>query len=108
MTLRAAGNLSQRRSLDPTEGNRGKYARVSCLCAWTTRNTSRTPLRRTSSYRRGTKNLYGMGLDDFEPKGITDFSTNLPEIHITLCTNLSNLPAGTALKRFKKYKKMPM
>ncbi len=32
MALRASGNLSERRSLDPTEGNRGKYARVSCFC----------------------------------------------------------------------------
>ncbi len=31
MALRASGNLSERRSLDPTEGNRGKYARVSCF-----------------------------------------------------------------------------
>src|SRR5262249_15551290 len=33
MTLRASVNLSERRSMVPTEGNRGKYARVSCfLC----------------------------------------------------------------------------
>ena len=32
MALRASGNLSDRRSLDPTEGSRGKYARVSCFC----------------------------------------------------------------------------
>src|SRR5262245_29618577 len=31
MTLWVSGNLSQRRSLDPTEGNRGKYARVNCF-----------------------------------------------------------------------------
>jgi len=31
MTLWVSGNLSKRRSLDPTEGNRGKYARVSCF-----------------------------------------------------------------------------
>src|SRR5215510_6101562 len=31
MTLWVSGNLSQRRSLDPTEGNRGKNARVNCF-----------------------------------------------------------------------------
>src|SRR5262245_11964996 len=49
MTLWVSGNLSERRSLDPTEGNRGKYARVSCfMCPRvamlpyrTTRNSSR-------------------------------------------------------------------
>jgi hypothetical protein len=31
MALRASVNLSEPRSLDPTEGNRGKNARVSCF-----------------------------------------------------------------------------
>jgi len=31
-STRLPGQLSERRSLDPTEGNRGKYARVSCYC----------------------------------------------------------------------------
>jgi len=32
MAIRAYGKLSERLCLAPTEGDRGKYARVSCFC----------------------------------------------------------------------------
>jgi len=51
-------------------------------------NTSRKP--RTSSFRRFTKTLYGMGWDDFEPNGFTDFAT-LCQSYMSLCVRIGNI-----------------